>query len=81
MVLNLLVTNGFLCEKEMRKMKYKGIKHALWHKDFLKGDVDYEETYSPVMDAITLQYLIRFTVHEQLEMHLMDVVNLIMRYT
>ena len=37
MGLNLLVTNGFLCEKEMRKMKYKGIKHALWHEDFLKG--------------------------------------------
>ena len=37
--------------------------------------VDYEETYSPVMDAITLRYLISFTVHEQLEMHLMDVVT------
>ena len=37
--------------------------------------VDYEETYSPVMDAITLHYLISFIVHEQLEMHLMDVVT------
>ena len=37
--------------------------------------VDYEETYSPVMDAITLRYLISFTVHEQLGMHLMDVVT------
>ena len=27
------------------------------------------------MDAITLRYLISFTVHEQLEMHLMDVVT------
>ena len=27
------------------------------------------------MDAITLHYLISFTVHEQLEMHLMDVVT------
>ena len=36
--------------------------------------VDYEETYSPVMDAITLVYLTSFTMHEQLEMHLMDVV-------
>ena len=37
--------------------------------------VDYEETYSPVMDAITFRYLISFTVHERLEMHLMDVVT------
>ena len=38
-------------------------------------DIDYEETYSPVMDAITLRSLISFTVHEQLEMHLMDMVT------
>ena len=38
-------------------------------------NIDYEETYSPVMDGITLRYLISFTVHEQLEMHLMDVVT------
>ena len=37
--------------------------------------VDYEETYSPVMDAITLRYLISFTAHEKLEMHLMNVVT------
>ena len=37
--------------------------------------VDYDETYSPVMDAITLRYLISFTIHERLEMHLMDVVT------
>ena len=35
-------------------------------------DIDYEETYSPIMDAITLR-LINFTIYEQLEMHLMDV--------
>ena len=26
--------------------------------------VNYEETYSPIMDAITLNYLISFTVHD-----------------
>ena len=37
--------------------------------------IDYEETYSPVVDAITFRYLINMTVHEKLEMHLMDVVT------
>ena len=49
--------------------------------------VDYEETYSPIMDAMTLRYLISFTLHEQLQMNLMMWLqptfmdNLIMRYT
>ena len=37
--------------------------------------VDYKETYSPVMDAITFRYLIGLVVHENLEIHLMDVVT------
>ena len=37
--------------------------------------VDYEETYSPVMDAITFRYLIGSTVPENLEIHLMGVVT------
>ena len=37
--------------------------------------IDYEETYSPVIDAITFRYLIHLTVSEGLEMHLMDVVT------
>ena len=37
--------------------------------------IDYEETYSPVMDAITFRYLISLAVSENLEMHLMDVVT------
>ena len=37
--------------------------------------IDYEETYSPVVDAITLRYLIGLTVYENLDMHLMDVVT------
>ena len=36
--------------------------------------IDYKETYSPVMDAITFRYLISLTVSEGLDMRLMDVV-------
>ncbi|GJU24120.1 copia protein [Tanacetum coccineum] len=35
--------------------------------------IDYEETYSPVMDAITFRYLISLAVSKNLEMRLMDV--------
>ena len=37
--------------------------------------IDYEETYSPVMDAITFQYLISLAVAEGPDMRLMDVVT------
>ncbi|KAJ9556927.1 hypothetical protein OSB04_011541 [Centaurea solstitialis] len=37
--------------------------------------IDYEETYSPVMDAITFRYLISLAVSKNLEMCLMDVVT------
>ena len=37
--------------------------------------IDYEETYSPVMDAITFRYLISLEVSEGLDMRLMDVVT------
>ncbi|KAJ9539391.1 hypothetical protein OSB04_032124 [Centaurea solstitialis] len=37
--------------------------------------IDYEETYSPVMDVITFRYLISLVVSEGLEMQLMDVVT------
>ena len=37
--------------------------------------IDYEETYSPVMDAITFQYFISLAVSEELNMRLMDVVT------
>ena len=40
-----------------------------------RSDIDYEETYSPVVDAITFRYLINMIVHEKLEMCLMDVVT------
>jgi len=37
--------------------------------------VDYEETYSPVVDATTLRFLISLAIGEKLEMRLMDVVT------
>jgi hypothetical protein len=37
--------------------------------------IDYEETYSPVMDMITFRYLISLTVSEKLNMRLMDVMT------
>ena len=37
--------------------------------------IDYEETYSPVVDATTFRYLISLAIHEKLGMCLMDVVT------
>jgi Reverse transcriptase (RNA-dependent DNA polymerase) len=37
--------------------------------------VNYEETYSPVVDAITLRFLISLTTTENIQMRLMDVVT------
>ncbi|KAL0291592.1 UNVERIFIED_CONTAM: Copia protein [Sesamum calycinum] len=40
-----------------------------------KPGLDYTETYSPVVDATTLRFLISLSVIEQLKMQLMDVVT------
>ena len=40
------------------------------------SDDDYEETYSPVMDAITFWYLADLVVHEHLVIHMMDMVTI-----
>ena len=40
-----------------------------------RPDIDYMETYSTVVDAITFRYLINLAVHEKLKMRLMDVVT------
>ena len=37
--------------------------------------IDYDEIYSPVMDAITLRYLINLIVSEGLDMRLINVVT------
>ena len=40
-----------------------------------RHDIDYEETCSSAVDAITLRFLINLIVYENLDMHLMDVVT------
>ena len=37
--------------------------------------VDYEETYSPVMDGLTFRFLIAMVASNKLDMQLMDVVT------
>ena len=37
--------------------------------------IDYEEIYFPIVDAITLHYLVSLSVYHKLHMHLMDVVT------
>ena len=37
--------------------------------------IDYEETYSHVMDAITFRFLISLTISKGLDMRLMDVIK------
>ena len=37
--------------------------------------IDYEETYFPVVDTITLCYLVSLSAYHKLHMHLMDVVT------
>jgi hypothetical protein len=39
-----------------------------------KPDIDFDETYSPVMSGITFRYLISLAAEKGLSMHLMDVV-------
>ena len=39
-----------------------------------RPDVDYEETYSPMVDATTFRFLISLAICEKLEMRLMDVI-------
>ena len=40
-----------------------------------RPDIDYDETYAPVMDVITFGFLISLVVRENLDMRLMDVVT------
>ena len=64
----------------MRKRKEKNeiVRYKAWlvAQEFSQRlKIDYEETYSPVMDAITFRYLISLTVSKNLEMCFMDVVT------
>ncbi|XP_070005936.1 uncharacterized protein [Nicotiana sylvestris] len=65
----------FVCKRN-EKNEVQRYKARLVAQEFSqRPGVDYEETYSPVMGAITFRYLISFAVHEKLDMHLMDVVT------
>jgi Reverse transcriptase (RNA-dependent DNA polymerase) len=37
--------------------------------------ISYEETYSSIVNAITLRFIISHTITENLQMHLMDIVT------
>ena len=51
-------------------------KAQLVAQDFLqKLMIDYEETYSPIMDTTTFIYLISLAISQNLEMRIMDVVT------
>ena len=41
-----------------------------------RHEIDYEETFSPVMDATTFRYLIYLAVSKGLDMRLMDVITI-----
>ncbi|KAL0534638.1 hypothetical protein IC582_028929 [Cucumis melo] len=56
-------------------MRSLDIKHVVAQGFSQRPGIDYEETYSPMVDAITLRYLISLTVCENLDMYLMDVVT------
>lgn len=58
-------------------------KNCLMEKGFSQRPrIDYEETYSPIMDVITCRYLIILVVFEKLNIQLVDVVTvyLLRRY-
>ena len=40
-----------------------------------RHEIDYEDTYYPVIDATTFHYLIYLTVSEGLDIRLMDIVT------
>jgi Reverse transcriptase (RNA-dependent DNA polymerase) len=67
---------GF-CNKKNEKNEIVRYKARLVAQGFTQiSGVDYEETYSPVVDAIILQFLISLTITENLQMRLMDVIYL-----
>ena len=49
--------------------------HAFWRKvSLISPGIDYDETYSLVMDVVTFHYLVSLVVSEKLNMQLMDMI-------
>ena len=75
-MLSLLDIDGSLYKKKNENNEIVRYKARLVAQGFSqRPGIDYEETNSPVMDAITFRYLIHLAISEGLEMHLMDVVT------
>jgi hypothetical protein len=73
----MLDISGFLLKKKINNNEIVQYKAWFVAKGFSqRPDIDYEETYSPVVDAITFRFLIGLVVSETLDMHLMDVVTI-----
>ena len=63
-----------ICTKKNKNNKIVHYKVRLVVQGFSQRlGIDYEETYSPIMDAITFRFLISLTVQVKLDMQLMDV--------
>ena len=64
-MLSLLDIDGSLYEKKNENNEIVRYKARLVAQGFSQRlGIDYEETYSPVMDAITFRYLIHLAVSE-----------------
>ena len=72
---NLIGYKWVFVRKRNERNEIARYKARLAAQGFLqKPGIDYEDTYSPVMDITTFRYLISLTVSQNLEMRLMDVV-------
>ena len=68
--------NGFLWRKKNENDEIIIYKAQLVAQGFSqRPGIDYEKTYFPIMDAITLWYLISLTVSEGLDIYLINVVT------
>ena len=67
--------NGYLSEKEIKRIKSYATTQGLQCKIFYKDRESIMKRHSPVMDAITFRFLISLTVQGKLDIQLMDVVT------
>lgn len=70
MVLNPLIINRSLYEKDEKNEIQRYKAYLVAHGFSQRPVVNYEETYSSIMDAIILCYPISFMVHERFKLHM-----------